>query len=118
MGGCPKDFGLIPFVPLRALIVDVQITIPIPPNVGIDIEFDQPMNQTVLPGNTTFEMTIDGTPLAIVVNGWSDATHLGCTYVGAMPAVDAFVRQLVLDFNCQSLLGTYSRPQSNVQWFP
>jgi len=98
--------------------VDVQITVPIPPNVGIDIEFDQAMNTAVLPGNTTFEVTIDGAPLAVTVNGWTDSTHLGCTYVGAIPTVDAYVRQLILDPLCYSALGTFARPQPNVQWFP
>lgn len=118
MGGCRKYSVPIPFVPLRPLIVDLAVTVPIPPLIGITIEFDQAMNQGVLPSDVTFEVTIDGVPAAVNVLAWQDATHLDCQYTGAVPIVSGYIRQLILDTNCVSLLGTYARPQSNVQWFP
>ena len=122
MGGrtvdCPICFSAQLTLPLRPLIVDVQITVPIPPNVGIDIEFDQAMNTSVLPGNLTFRIYIDGGGLDVTVNGWTDSTHLGCTYVGALPTTSGQISQIRLDTNCYSALGTYARPQSALTWYP
>lgn len=108
----------IAFVPLRPLIQDAWVVVPIPPTIGVFIEFDQAMDQSVIPGNSTFQFLIDGVPKAVTVSGWNSATELSVTYSGSLPTVSAYVSQLILDINCRSVLGTFARPQGYLQWYP
>lgn len=86
--------------------------------MAIDIEFDQPMDVGALPTAGTFTCTSDGVPLVCTPIAWSDATHLGCNTTGTPPVVTGFIRQDIQDPLCYSALGTFARPQPDVQWFP
>lgn len=118
MGGYRRNFEPIAFVPLRPLIVDVEVTVPVPGAMVVNIVFDQAMNQALLPAVGTFTVTSDGVPLACTPVAWTSATKLSCNTVGTPPVVSGYVKQNVLDVLCVSALGTYARKQSNVQWFP
>lgn len=86
--------------------------------MGCDIEFDQAMDQTVQPGNTTFQITSDGVPLVCTVTGWSSAYKVSVQTTGTPPVVTGYVSQLIQDPLCRSLAGTFARPQADLQWFP
>jgi len=76
------------------------------------------MDTSVVPGDTTFEVTVDGTDYPLTIGVWDDADTLTASYVGPYPAVSAFCRQLIHDPNCISALGTYARASQRIQWFP
>lgn len=103
---------------LRPLIIDVEVTVPVPGALAVNIVFDQDMNVALLPAVGTFTVTSDGVPLVVTPIGWATARKLSCNTDGDPPAVTAFVCQNVLDVLCVSSLGTFARKQSNVQWFP
>lgn len=108
----------IPFVPLRPLIIDFEVTVPVAFNLAGRIVFDQAMNTGVLPALGTFTLTIDGSEFDMTPVAWTGDRRLDCNTVGSPPVVNAYVRQNFRDPNCYSLLGTFARPQANVQWFP
>ncbi len=83
-----------------------------------NIIFDQPMDEGLLPTVETFTITSDGVPLVTTPIAWISPTELQCNTTGNPPAATAYVKQNVLDPLCVSALGTFARPQSNVQWFP
>lgn len=118
MGDCRNHSEQIPFVQLRPLISDCEVTVPVPGAMAVNIIFDQPMNVGALPAVGTFTITSDGVPGPCTPTAWADPTHLGCQTALDPPAVTGFVRQDVLDTNCYSALGTYARPQGNLSWFP
>lgn len=118
MGGCRNRSGQIPFVSLRPLIVDVEIVVPVPGSLAVNIIFNEPMFVGALPSLGTFTLTSDGVPLACTPAAWVTPLKLGVNTTGNPPAVSGFVRQNVLDPNCYSAKGTYARPQTDLQWFP
>ena len=83
-----------------------------------NVIFDQPMNTGVLPAVGTFTVTSDGVPGVVTPVAWSSPTELNCNTLLTPPVVTGFVRQNVLDPLCYSVLGTFARKQSDVQWFP
>lgn len=99
-------------------MIDVVVTDPIPGQLAVDVEFDQDMNTGVLPALGTFTITSDGTPLACTPTAWSTVRKLNLLTTGNSPVVTGFIRQNILDVNCYSALGTFSRPQPDLQWFP
>ncbi len=86
--------------------------------MGLDIVFDQDMDDSVLPAVGTFTVTSDGVPLVCTPTVWSTVRKLSIMTTGTPPVVNAFVKQNILDVNCFSALGTYARKQSDLQWFP
>lgn len=89
-----------------------------PGAMAVNIIFDQAMDIGLLPTVGTFTITSDGVPLVVTPVGWATSTKLSCNTCGDPPAVTAFVRQNVHDPLCVSALGTFARPQSDLQWFP
>lgn len=118
MGGYRHRSELIPFVPLRPLISDCVVTIPVPGAMAVRIIFDQNMDTTNLPAVGTFTITSDGVPLVVTPIAWDTPLLLACNTAGDPPAVSAYVRQNCHDDNVLSAKGTYARKQSNLQWFP
>lgn len=118
MGDCRNRSVQIPFVPLRPVIADVEVTIPVPGAMAVDIVFDRPMDTASLPTVGTFTITSDGVPLVVTPIAWSDPIRLGCNTTGTPPAVTGWIRQNVHDSLCISAEGTYARPQTDLQWFP
>lgn len=109
---------MTPFVPLRPVITDFEVTVPLPGLLAGRIVFDRPMNTAALPALGTFTLTSDGVPVDMLPVNWQSPTQLDCNTTGDPPVVTGFVRQNVLDTNCYSALGTYARRQANVQFFP
>lgn len=118
MGDCRNLSEPIPFVPSKPVIVDCEVTIPVPGAMAVNIIFDQPMDTALLPAVGTFTITSDGVPLVTTPIAWATPTKLGCNTVGDPPAVTGWVRQNVHDPLCVSALGTFARPQVDLQWFP
>lgn len=118
MGGYHSHSRRMPFVQLRPLIVDCVVTLPVPGAMVVNIVFDQPMDMGLLPTVGTFTVTSDGVPLVTTPVAWVSATELSCDTGGTPPGVSGFVRQNVLDPLCVSAVGTFARPQADLQWFP
>lgn len=118
MGDCPICFSAQFSLPHRPVIVDVIVTVPVPGAMGLRIAFDQYMGTGSLPVVGTFTVTSDGTPLVTTPTSWASPTLLDCTTTGTPPVVSGYVRQNVLDPLCFSALGTFARPQADLQWFP
>jgi len=105
-------------LPLRPLITDFEVTVPVPGALAGRIVFDQAMNTGTIPSVGTFVLTIDGTPWAMTPVSWTGNNKLDCNTSASPPVTTGYVRQDVLDPLCYSALGTFARPQANVQWFP
>lgn len=118
MGGYRLNSVQIPFVPLRPLIIDFEVTIPVPGALAGRIVFDRDMDTSVLPTVETFTLSSDGVPLLMTPIVWTGTRRLDCNTTGNPPVVSGYVRQDLFDPLCFSSLGTYARPQSDVQWFP
>ena len=118
MGGSRNRSGQIPFVPFRALITDVVVVVPVPGNLGVGIDFDKPMDESVMPDALTLEVKIDGTDYACTPSSWATSTRLNCSTTASVPVVDAYVRQIKLDTNLLSAEGTFCRKQKSLQWYP
>lgn len=98
--------------------MDVEVVVPVPGSLAVNIIFDQPMYVGALPSLGTFTLTSDGVELACTPQAWITPLKLGVNTTGNPPAVTGFIRQDVLDPNCYSAKGAYARKQSNLQWFP
>lgn len=105
-------------MPLRPLIVDFEVTVPVPGALAGRIVFDQSMDTSVTPSLGTFTLTIDGTPWSMTPVGWTGTTKLDCNTSASPPTTTGYVEQNLLDTNCRSALGTFARKQSKVQWYP
>jgi len=105
-------------LPHRAVISDCTVIVPVPGALGIQAEFDKPMDTSVMPDNATIEVTIDSTDYVCTPAAWADSTHLNLNTTANQPVTSAFIRQLKLHANLRSSEGTYCRPQSDLQWFP
>lgn len=105
-------------MPLRPLIIDFEVTVPVPGALAGRIVFDRDMDTSLLPVVGTFTLSSDGVPLVMTPVAWTGLRRLDCNTIGTPPVVSGFVRQNVLDELCVSAAGTYARPQSDVQWFP
>ena len=118
MVDCPMSFSSLLQLPPKPLIIDFEVTVPVPGALAGRIVFDQDMDTGVVPSVGTFLLTQDGTPFPMTPVGWTGTDRLDCNTTASPPTTTGFVRQLILDTNCRSALGTFAKPQSNIQWFP
>lgn len=78
---------------------------PIPFAVFIDIEFDEPMNQTLTPGDINVEIVADAVPSFLAFDSWTDATHARYSYPAAWPPAAATIQLKVHDSQIRNLDG-------------
>lgn len=109
MGDCRNRSEPIPFVPLRPTVVGAAIINPIPFNVEIDLQFSEPMNVGLAPGNVNVEIIYDGNPAWGTFSSWTDATHARYVFAIAWPPAAATVQLKVLDPNLKNLPGGICR---------
>ena len=99
MGDSRSPSGLTPFAPPSPMAVSHSYT---PPLTTVDIIFDKPMDQTVLPALTSFELVIDGTPQTPATRVWQDAVTLAFTWAVPPPATGVW-NQIAVDTNLRGL---------------
>jgi hypothetical protein len=118
MAVCPTCFKTQYQLEHRAVITDVIVVVPVPGALGIGIQFDKPMDQSVMPDALTLEVEIDSVTYPCTPSAWSSATQLNCSTTASSPVTDAYVRQLKQHVNLRSLAGIVNRKQSDLQWYP
>ncbi len=86
-------------------VIGAAVIAPIPANVLIDIEFSEPMNVALTPGDINVEIVHDAATDWLAFDSWTDATH--ARYFGniAWPPAAATVQLKVLDSQLQNLIG-------------
>lgn len=102
----------------RPRVIGAAVNDPIPPVIGITIEFDLPMNQALTPGNATFEVVESGVPYLGTFVGWLDATHADVDFNIVAPLVDATIAQIIVDNQVRGIDGAYGVPAKPVQFIP
>ena len=95
-----------------------SVFLPGPPNTVISIEWDTPMDETVLPPNGVWGIDINGIPVAITAQEWIDPNDLRLTYVGDTPDVSGLATLLTVDPNLRSLSGVIAKAPQSVSFFP
>lgn len=118
MGGCRNRSETIPFVLRRPRVIGAAVIDPIPPVIGLSIEFDMPMNQALTPGNATMEVVNQGVPYLGTFIGWIDSTHADFDFTIAAPLVGATIAQIITDPQVRSTEGGYGVPDDPVQFVP
>lgn len=118
MGGCRNRSVPIPFVLRRPRVIGAAVIDPIPPIIGLSIEFDMSMNQGLVPGNTTMEVVESGVPYLGTFIGWIDATHADFDFTIVAPLVDATIAQIITDPQVRATTGAYGVPAKPVQFIP
>lgn len=118
MAVCPTCFKTQYQLPHRAVISDVIVVVPVPGALGIGVQFDKPMDQTVMPDALTLEVEIDSVTYPCTPTSWQSSTQLNCSTTASSPVTDAYIRQLKIHNNLRSLPGTLCRKQPWLQWYP
>lgn len=105
---------MTPFVPPSPNAIGHIYTPPVP---LLDVEFDKPMDQAVVPAAASFEIVLDGVPETPAGLAWTDATHLQFGFSGP-PAVSGVWNQLSPDLNLRGTNGSYVKLPQTQTWHP
>lgn len=77
-----------------------------PPGITLEFTFDTVMNQTSLPALASWELRVDGIPIAINDQDWISSTVLGLTSASTPdPSTTLTIELLVEDDGLHSLSG-------------
>ncbi len=86
-------------------MIGAAIIFPIPFIVDIDLEFSEPMDQTLTPGDINVEVIADAIPYFGAFQSWTDATHARYQFAAPWPPAAATIQLRVLDTQLQNLTG-------------
>lgn len=82
-----------------------EVTDPTAFAARIDLEFDEPMNQLLVPGDINVELVFDANPFWCPFDSWTDATHARYQFNMPWPPTDGTIQLKVSDSNLQDLDG-------------
>lgn len=81
MGEFRNRSGLIPFVSLRPSVIGAAYTDRTPFRLLIALEFSEPMNVLLTPGDINVEFVHGGGPIWLDFDQWNDDTHAQYTLI-------------------------------------
>lgn len=111
-------FGQSLQLPPSPLIIAGSVGSPGPPNVGVDIDFNQDMDQASLPPLSVWEFDVDGSPEPANSQVWQSATRLRVGYFGSVPGANGFVHLLTSDPGLRCLIGAIAKAPQSQRFFP
>jgi hypothetical protein len=86
-------------------VIDAEVTDPTMFNIRIDLEFDEPMDVGLTPGDTKVELVTDGGNWWMPFDSWTDATHARYSQTIPWPPAWGTVQLKVSDPNLKDLDG-------------
>ncbi len=105
MDDCPISFGPRAVLPLNPGFVSGAWETN-PPGISLELTFDTVMNQSSLPADASWELKIDGTPIALQDPSWTSSTVLRYdTATTSDPSAALTIELLVQDDGLHSLSG-------------
>lgn len=93
------------FVQREPRVIGAAVTDPTMFNVRVDLEFDEPMDTGLTPGNVNVELDSDMGTWWMFFVSWTDATHARYGLAVPWPPAWATVQLKVSDPNLQDLDG-------------
>lgn len=114
MDDCPTFFSRQFSLPPSPNVLTATQT---PPLTFVDLTFDKPMDQTVVPAFASMEVIVDGVPETPIGAAWGPPQTLQLTIVG-VPIVSSIFRLLVADTNLRGVDGSVVKPFQTTQAFP
>ncbi len=105
MGDCRNRSEQITFAPLRPWVLGAAVVVPIPFIVDIDVEFSEPMQTALVPGNVNVELVTGSGPAWGTFQSWTDPTHARYQFAVAWPDPPVTIQLKVLDVNLKNLAG-------------
>lgn len=108
----------IPFVPHSPLIESAAYVGGPPFFKDVDVVFDVPMDTGSDPTLGSWDVLVDGAPIAIAAVAWQNPTTCRFTYAGFVdPVTSGYIRINSVDYTCISTVGGITAYPQSEQFF-